>query len=205
MSRIIECFLIEPTDRFRVYLRRYRGSAEGPCPAGKGWYHNASVFIALEQHTQAEHPGSGDHPEKIPHDDARWPVKCDRCDYAFVPEDNWQMFYERMWRTADGREFTLVEKYSMHLDAQALGAPPGAMWRATWMEPFETGPDGHSYVVRTPGGDWHIDGPATGGGKWTRTGVAPKLTARPSILCGKREDGSWTYHGFLTDGRLEEC
>ena len=33
---------------------------------------------------------------------------------------------------------------------------------------------------------------------WTRTGVAPKLTAQPSILC---QD----YHGWLRDGVLVPC
>lgn len=67
-------------------------------------------------------------------------------------------------------------------------APVGAMWDATWLK--TKGPDGRCLVVRTPGGDWQIDG-----GVWQRTGAAPLLTVTPSYAAGD-------YEAFLTDGHL---
>jgi hypothetical protein len=82
-----------------------------------------------------------------------------------------------------------------------LGAAPvGAMWYASWLvglEKYDRG-SGEVLVVRTPGGDWVVDGPSNTGGHWTRTGVPPEVTASPSIICGD-------YHGFLVKGFLEKC
>jgi hypothetical protein len=147
-----------------------------------------------------EHPATPTNGDDHPHDDPRWPGKCDRCDYIFTAEDEWQKNFDLVYRTDDGREFTLVSPDQMTNDKASM-APSGAMWEAPWMG---TGPDGKSFVVRTPGGDWHIDGDYTHG-RWTRTGVPPNLTVTPSILCGTRSDGSWVYHGFLTSGKLLEC
>lgn len=97
-------------------------------------------------------------------------------------------------------------------------APVGAMWDATWYHGVDylTGPDGHSYMVRTPGGDWCIDSKASNCTRkddnvhkcWVRHGEAPNLTVDKngntcsagagSIQCGN-------YHGFLRNGYLEEC
>jgi hypothetical protein len=60
------------------------------------------------------------------------------------------------------------------------------------------GPDGRCLVLKTPAGDWVIDGPASGGGRWERTGVPPLITARPSILIPGQ------YHGWLTAGVLSD-
>lgn len=200
MSRSIECFLIEPVNRYQVRLRRYRSRAGNPCPY-KGWCHNADGFIGVEDHP--EHPVSGNEEDRLPHVDARWPKKCDRCDYVFEELDEWQINYDQLYRAPDGKEYTLLTEDRMTSYREDF-APVGAMWRATWMEPATTY-DQRSYVVRTPGGDWHIDGAGGDRTRWARSGVEPKFTARPSILIGKRDDGSWVYHGFLTDGRLEEC
>lgn len=81
-------------------------------------------------------------------------------------------------------------------------APVGAMWTADWYD-FK-GPDGHCLVVRTPGGDWIVDGPSMNndgsrGNPWQRSGEIPKVTANPSIhIPGK-------YHGWLREGFLESC
>jgi hypothetical protein len=192
MGSSIPCFLVHPTNLYRVNLRRY--SSLSSCPA-TNWCHNADNFLGVEEHQ--EYPSCGD---TRPHDDPHWPKKCDRCEYLFVEEDTWQTNYDLVYRADDGREVTLISKDQMTND-RALAAPPGTMWDASWMGP---GPDGHSYVVRTPGGDWHIDGDYSHG-RWTRTGTAPNLTVNPSILIGKNTDGSWTYHGWLRDGSLVAC
>lgn len=75
--------------------------------------------------------------------------------------------------------------------------PAGAMW---------TDPD-LGLTVRTPGGDWHVDRPSSSGGRWTRSGDPPRITATPSILFSldRPTVGQRSYHGFLTDGFLVEC
>lgn len=102
------------------------------------------------------------------------------------------MFPEGLFRRADtGEELTIRE------------APAGAMWDAAWMH--LKGADGRALMVRTPGGfDWFVDGPATNGPGWTRSGEPPNVTARPSIGVPDHR-GAFAYHGFLTDGVLRSC
>ena len=83
------------------------------------------------------------------------------------------------------------------------------MWYADWMGQNYIGPDGHALVVRTPSGDWAVDGPSSGGGKWTRTGTVPNITVTPSIVMGPHKDAEGKilkpgYHGWLRDGALHE-
>ena len=109
-------------------------------------------------------------------------------------------------RADNGRELTLNM------------APVGAMWDADWYHDvdFLTGPDGHSYIVKTPGGEWCIDGKATNCGLpednvhkcWVRHGEAPDFTVDKnghtcSAGAGSIQIGN--YHGFLIDGYLVEC
>jgi hypothetical protein len=193
MGTSIRCFLIQPTKSYRVTLRRY--SKDTKCPSNN-WCHNADTFIGIEDHEAP--PSNGD---SHPHDDLRWPSKCDLCDYVFVEDDLWQANFGLVFKTDDGREFTLTSPDQATNDKGVM-APPGAMWECSWMP--GTGPDGKSYCVRTPGGDWHIDGDYRQG-KWSRTGAPPNLTVTPSILIGQKADGGWQYHGWLRDGVLIEC
>jgi hypothetical protein len=193
----IQCFLVHPTTKYRVTLRRYSRDAENRCPAN-GWCHNADVFIAVEEHTEI--PVSGDvHPKN----DTQWPTKCSLCAYVFTANDYYQKNYNCVYSTDEGKEYTLVSPDQMTTD-QAMAAPPGAMWECPWMSPA---PDGKSYCVRTPGGDWHIDGSYgfPQAGRWTRTGTAPNFTVTPSIGIGKDAKGNWQYHGWLRNGLLVEC
>lgn len=193
--RKTECFLIEPTDRYWKSLRRY--AFKGARPGCE--YHNAEVIIEEIESTVR----LADYAPAAERSDPRWPLKCDRCDYIFEDEDHWQVEYDRQYLAPDGQRYSRGGEHDM---TKAPRAPVGAMWRATWLEDICTGPDGHCYIVRTPGGDWIIDYKRNEGDSgWTRSGVAPRLTVRPSILIGSREDGAWEYHGFLTDGCLEEC
>src|SRR5574338_698389 len=130
MSRTIDCFLIEPTDRYQVRLRRYRMKDGAPCPKN-GWCHNADVFVGIEQTT--EDPTNGDDDVKYPHSDARWPTKCDNCEYVFEDRDAWQVNYDQLYRAADGKEYTLlgVDRMTSHRENFA---PVGARWRGTWRE-----------------------------------------------------------------------
>lgn len=184
----IRCFWVAVTDRQARSLRRYVSRSDANCPASHG-YHNASVPIdqvvmgddvAIEQ-------GAGDFAS-----DPRWPTHCE-CGYEFQETDPRQVFHERIYRCeADGREWQLRE------------LPPGAMYDATWYrdESKKAGPDGINLCVCLPpnGGldYWFVDGAASNGPGWTRTGTVPNVTANPSILTPR-------YHGWLRDGVLVEC
>lgn len=141
-----------------------------------------------------------------PHADTRWPKAC-VCGYEYQPTDSWQLFTGHLYRKASSGElFTLRD------------APVGAMWNAPWYAEHKdwSGPDGRSLVVKTPGGDWMIDGKCSNCTLpnddvhkcWVRHGEPPDLTVDKngvtcsagagSILCG-------AYHGFLRNGWLEQC
>lgn len=96
-------------------------------------------------------------------------------------------------------------------DCTISEAEPGAMWDAPWMihdSELFGGDDGRCLVVKLPDGSmWVIDGPSYNANRsqqsqrgWQRTGVPPRITARPSILIH-----GTGYHAFLTDGVLEPC
>jgi hypothetical protein len=81
------------------------------------------------------------------------------------------------------------------------------MWDAYWLTGLDIGgvrpfggPDGMTLILRTPGGDWVIDGPSyrygeVVGSGWKRKGEPPHLTVTPSIVMPG-------FHGMLTNGFL---
>lgn len=185
---IIECFFLEPTDQAEESLRRYCSGSD--CP-GDWSYHNVDVVIGRTTLADDTNGSGGD---RHPHDDPRWPKSC-TCGYVFKDEDHWQHNIKRLFRRSDNGGLTTLR-----------GAPVGAMWYADWL-PWK-GPDGHCLVVKTPAGDWPVDGPASNSKSkvgWQRSGTPPNVTAHPSIGMGQDDKGRWTYHGWLRDGKLVEC
>lgn len=183
----ITCFWLEPVARAERMLRRYYrsdGGARPECSTPTG-YHDVGVILEQVDLPLGE-PGSGD--DRWPHDDPRWPAAC-ACGYVFAERDHWQHGVHRLYERSDTRE--LISLWGMRV-------PPGAMWDATWMGDDFRGPDGRCLCVMTPGGQWLVDGPASNGGRWTRSGRPPKITANPSIAIGNPE----RYHGWLRDGVL---
>lgn len=193
MGAKIECFFLEPTDRAQVSFRRYASGSD--CP--KGYYHNVSVVVDHDIPYVEDNNGRGDIPSDVQKQDARWPAKCD-CGYEFKDDDEWQIVTRRFYQrtTGDRARFTLA--YG------GLGkAPDGSMWFADWMS--ARGPDDHCLIVRTPGGDWPVDGKASNSDSgWTRTGTLPKITVSPSIGMGEKGSGRY-FHAFLRNGFLEPC
>lgn len=203
MGSRIRCFMLEPVQPLQAhyYLRRYHNHKDGEveCTGDHG-YHNAMAQIEdgpLEKHDsdgKGNFYASNGIPEPA-HDDPRWPKACG-CGYIFVDSDEWQLFQKMLYRRADNGEIITMED-----------APAGAMWNAWWMAKDRiykgpgsyVGQDGICLSVKTPGGDWLVDGPANNGAGWTREGAVPDITASPSILITNR------YHGFLRAGWLEEC
>ena len=170
----------------RHWLRRY---GTGNC--GNKQYHEGLTLLE-------ERAPSTDDPidDSWTHDDSRWPTKCGNCNYEFVPEDKWQLFRVPIYRRSDTNQ-----EYVHHVNPNFGQIPVGAMWRLTWLEKdqYGCGPDGQSWAVMTPGGEWCMDCPSSDGGYWTRTGEAPNFTVTPSIHVPER------YHGWLRNGELVDA
>lgn len=188
----ITCFLLTPTLRARRSLRRYQ---PGPCGAGGPYsYHNAHG-PALDNSSDPEEVSITDSRPPKGYEAHAWPEKCEICGAAFGEGSTFQVQIDRLYQASDGRGvFTLKD------------APHGAMWFADWLTGHHRGNyhrtqrgDGPHLIVKTPGGEWDIDAPSSNGPDgWTRTGEAPNITARPSIVMPNG------YHAFLTAGVLEQ-
>jgi len=211
----VPVFWIEPTDRVRRRLRRFRFSNTGPesvCPAPFG-SHNAYAPFSEGKARREDDCWSFDDDHEIPaHDDARWPTKCDGCPYMFRPEDEWQLFHDLIYaRTDNGETMTLRD------------CPVGAMWDATWY-PWK-GPDGISLMVAVPpeGGPghdtWSVDSRASNCTMpnddvhrcWVRHGD-PRKDPRSvhvdknghTCAAGAGSIQTRRWHGFLDHGELVE-
>jgi hypothetical protein len=212
MSRI-QCFWLEPTKRAQVTLRRYRESArylrnddgtfkleqrgdekvlikdptyDGICPAGK--HTGFSICDASVVYGECDDSDRSIHVTDEMKLDPAWPKACAACGRPFQPEDQWQWSEHILYERKDTGERWVLGK-----------APVGAMWDLTWFKDssrYKKRPDGILLCVRTPDGDWVVDGPSSNGNGWDRTGTVPRITANPSIICG-------SYHGWLRDGWLE--
>lgn len=189
----VQCFFCVPTDRQRTYLRRYEHKNE--CPNG---YHEAKTYIGDRLVPDSSEASSH---EQVPHDDPRWPTKCEHCDYLFTDTDHWQFYDRRIYIRQDtGEEVTLWDKI------------PGMMWDAAWYD--QKGPDGRALIVVCPDGlEWCIDGPARNCRRpndhnhncWSRTGEVPNITVGLGS-CGTGGGSIQTnhgYHGHLINGRFK--
>jgi len=198
MTDRIRCFWLEPVERYELSLRRYTSSADTreKCTASGYGYHNASAVLGRAgiERCPVVREGQPVHGDHWPHDDGRWPATC-ACGYAFVLGDEWQFNLDQLFKRSDSDELVTLRS-----------APAGAMYDARWMA--DNGSykriDGITLVVKTPAGEWCVDGPSYDGGKisgpgWTRSGKVPDVTARPSIHFPGQ------YHGWLTDGWLIAC
>lgn len=186
------CFLLTPTDRAWRSLRRITLRDTVACALSR-YGHHAVVEIGDGPFALT---AEGTYPVlNWPKDDPRWPTHC-ACGYAFQPEDYWACDQDLIFHTPDGRACGTHHR----LRGTERAAPAGAMWVATWVPAGDawSGPDGRCLVVMLPDGmEWMIDGRARSGGRWTRTGEPPAITARPSIA-------SPGYHGWLTAGVLSD-
>jgi len=204
----VRCFMLQDLPFERLWLRRY---ADGPCPQMPGEYSYHHAMVLYRERARAE-KGPDERFGYVtirsletppPDDDPRWPTHCG-CGFEFPPGTCHQLFPRQIWRRSDTGEEIVLED-----------AAVGAMWDAWWISDGRrdrykgpgsfVGPDGLSLMVKTPAGrEWFIDGPASNGPGWRRSGTAPEITATPSILInasGARPG----YHGFLTAGVLTPC
>lgn len=188
----VPCFLLLPTTRYLVSLRRWGGEGAAPC-GYLPWGCDTSVDIGVEEHKTP--PISGPPEPRYAHlaTDPRWPERCSVCGAPFRAEDPKQVRFDVLYRRADTGEEMVLSK-----------APPGAMWDCPWLH-HKVGPDGQSLTVRLPDGrDWWVDGPSKNGSGWTRTGTAPAISVNPSIQTEGNPNRPG-YHGFLTNGVLRSC
>lgn len=206
-------FWLDPVGRQRVALRRYTtmGGGNWPWTCEKGW-HQAHIWTGEEIDEICDERGYTQPPPEPAHDDPRWPVECGKgCGYRFVDEDRWQAWGAELFRRIDTGELRVL--HSTMVPPDVPSAEPGACWDAHWMGDIWRGPDGVHLAVRcprpdgTPGTphDWPVDAPASGGGRWTRTGDprACNVTANPSIAIGDPAQPGF-YHGWLRDGALTD-
>lgn len=177
--------IVEPTNVYRLHAKRvvaWRKEGEPnpqrDCPAHPNGhaFHNADWLVEDRETDREVIFGPPDR------NDPRWPKSC-TCGYVFREDDDWLFYGERLWRTEAGKQYELDE------------VPLGSAWHAFWMPRGEentlwSGPDGQCLVVRTPHGDWWVDGPSaqtpTSRG-WQRLGTLPKITVTPSIVLGAHE------------------
>lgn len=248
----IKCFMLEPTDRTRRYLRRMISFKASPeeraCKVAEHGYHQARqmieaapailarrviqtdngvqetgdpIYIVEEQPEHfrvleyvgisgySGHQGLSGYPTcTVDKDtdifsgkeDPRWPWQC-RCGYKFTPDDIWQVFTNLIYKRKDTDELMTLQE-----------APPGAMWDADWMHDLneyygsdhrgDRLGDGLVLVVKTPGGEWIIDGPSSDkpAKRWSRSGTPPHITVQGSIGIGSPQ----RYHGMLIEGVLRD-
>jgi hypothetical protein len=193
---MIQCFWVEPTGEGRRYLRRYAAGACRNDGARCDYGHEAEFEIERCPVVRDTYwfPAPGfDDPE---HRDSRWPTECTSCGRPFEPSDGFQVMVVALYRRIDG----IAGEYALSgFDDDA--SIVGAMYDGWWHFPRQPHApnDGISLVVQTPGGAWFVDGPASNGPGWTRTGDPranpPTVTATPSIQC-------FSYHGCLRGGKL---
>jgi hypothetical protein len=187
---MIKVFWLERTELVQVRLRVYRYDAAAPCVAPRnGWTCcDADVVIFPEAPRSAwvEDLPDGDHRsrELVSEDDPRWPRTCETCGIAFDASATRQLWTDALYRGArDGQLYTLRE------------APVGAMWNADWLagkaRDAWTGPDGLSLHVRTPGGDWCVDGECS---NCTRKQDVP-VPDKPGWTRFERSHYCWVRHG----------
>lgn len=210
MARI-KCFLLEPTGRVQVKLRRYRNTSADPethCPFnGNDGYHDASMVIGEEPEELSEEGYIQNGLKPVPHDDPRWPTQC-QCGYAFQESDEWQRFVEEIYQRADTGEEMVIRD-----------APAGAMWYTPWLDKFQVPQGKHCLAVKTPGGEWIVDSQASNCSMkddvkqekhhcWILHGDPPNVTADkqggPTCSAGAGSIQCGSYHGFLRNGWLED-
>lgn len=205
MPSRIRCFLLVPTTNIAVSLRRYAYERDGrdvpkcgirvpryPGAELMTWEtHNVEVEVGREVGT-VEETLDGDMTQfTIPREDPRWPRTC-RCGYVFAAEDGWQECRTRLYKRSDNLgELTTLGN-----------APAGALYNSgtfSDVADYNRNGAGVCLVCKTPAGEWMIDGPASNGPGWQRTGTPPDINVTPSIGIGDPQ----RMHGWLRNGWLE--
>ncbi len=124
MIKPIKVFWIEPTDRERLWLRRFQFSDKRICPANT--YGCDAMFEIGEAdilYTDDGYiDGSSRRRATPPPSDPRWPKTCSACGTPFAEDDEYQLHGKQIYVRPDtGERWTLRDVL------------PGACWDAWWM------------------------------------------------------------------------
>lgn len=202
MPSRVRCFLLTPTDEVAVCLRRYASNHShgvSKCTYLRERYpgaekvahevHDVEVEIARQVGTLERSLDGDSTVELLPLDDPRWPTTC-ACGFAFDASHARQVWEHRLHRRSDNGELVTLDD-----------APAGALYFSHFgdVEGYQRHAPGQSLVCKTPAGEWMIDGPASNGPGWTRTGTLPDISVTPSIGIGN----PMRMHGWLRNGWLE--
>lgn len=180
-------FLIEESGLARRSLRRYgSGSSCSEHPLG---YHNARFVIdAALPLVDKDLASLSVIPDEL-RDDSRWPKSC-VCGYRFLPEDQYQLDVERLYKGAPDHKLYALRDRDL---------PIGAAWDAYWFRGNHQGPDGRAWTIRLPGGhEWLAYGPDRDGDKWRIEGTMPEISVHPSI------NMPGIYHGGIKGGTISD-
>lgn len=190
MARNAQCSFYTVSSK----VKRWVGASGGKCSKkdGECWGRN---FVGVVDGVVGEHSFWPDD------NDPLWDVKCEACGSPCK---------DKRYTTG---ALIFVDRKGREVDGENL--PAGAMWFADWY-PWK-GPDGHSLVVKLPNGHhWLVDNRASNCTMkdddvhrcWVRHGEPPNITVDKKGHTCKAGGGSiWSgdWHGFLRNGRLEEC
>lgn len=208
------CEQVEPLTR-RMWYRRY--SSETQCPGH--FCHNAQIFLRDEQFAWK---GKGDrqcYPDTFEEQrvtpKTAWPTKCDYCEYQFLATDEYQIFYDLLFKRLDTGE--LVAKRDIGPGGLYYDPFDGLYYGRDGHE-FGPGPDGKYLVATCPNGSgWLVDSRASNCGKpkdnnhkcWVRHGdpKSGKLHVdKNGVTCtaGGGSIVAGDYHGFLHNGRFTD-
>lgn len=215
MGRDAQCFLLERSGLVQVKLRRYTSSGGGECPHIENWgYHQASYSLPepiQEDGGSISQLRPGQTKYGVAFDDPRWPTHC-LCGFKFDDSVAKQVFEEDLLRRQDTDELVTIRN-----------VPHGGMWYAEHYGKYPNmcGPDEKALMVKVMGHDWHVDGRASNCTMptdnthrcWIRHGTVPNITVdKQGHTCQAGAGSIWVrmgkpdgWHGFLRNGRLEEC
>lgn len=212
----VKVFFLEPTDRERMWLRRF--SYPRTCPKktygcdARVPFGEADVRYGRDADGRRFMESRND--RKPSNDDPLWPKTCEVCGTPFEEKDEHQLLTRQIYVRIDtGEKMTLEE------------APPGACWDAWWMTDrrdgkrgsgYHVGPDGRCLTVRCPDGhDWMVDSRCSNCTRpedndhfcWVRHGKPEDGTLHVdkngdtcSAGAGSIQTSNW--HGFLHNGVL---
>jgi hypothetical protein len=196
------CFLIVPTSQA---YREALTTQPGQCPIYGDYHRGVVVFEEFEYDPEQEFPK-----RNLEFDKAPFPARCE-CGFSFTSErSNSLSCGHRLIRKDTGETQRHIHQFGT-----------GAMWRATWYKNDTTGLYGWDWdnateaplIVRTPGGDWNIDGRASNCTMpndkthrcWVRHGEPPNIHVdKNGHTCGAGAGSiiAGNYHGFLHNGQL---
>lgn len=210
-----KAFWLEPTEFAQIRLRRYASILNAPCPKTK-FTHEWSTVLFPQVITSdwqvkvacEEGDWHWSSLQDLPVNDPRFGTHCE-CGFQFAYENDYGYSADPNERSYGSSQTWVDILYRGALDGKLYAwadAPMGAMRDADWLKrrqcPTENnefiGPDGLALVVKTPGGDWHVDAQASNCTRDQRVAVSGK----PGWTQFVRSHYCWVRHGDPKTGEV---